>query len=153
MNREKLVSLYEQSNSLSDLSRQLNIPRSTLYYKFKRLNIPIKSAGYKSPRTVEIPKGEEHYNWKGGKYVTDGYALIYQPCHPKSKTRKGYIPEHRLVVEKHLGRYLTDDEIVHHINKDTQDNRIENLEILDRSEHIKLHKKEAHRDEKGKFMS
>lgn len=68
----------------------------------------------------------------------DGYVMIYEPDYPN--TRSGaYVTEHRLVMEKHLGRYLTKDEIVHHINGDKQDNRIENLKIMTNSEHIKLH--------------
>lgn len=80
---------------------------------------------------------EQHPCWKGGRYVENGYTLIYDPEHPSNKS--GYVFEHRLVVEKHIHRQLTSEEIVHHKNKHRSDNRIENLQIMTRSEHSKHH--------------
>lgn len=73
--------------------------------------------------------------WKGGKYTDkDGYIRILQPGHPAA-TQIGYVLEHRLVMERKIGRFLRSTEVVHHINGIRNDNRIENLELMGKSEH------------------
>lgn len=58
----------------------------------------------------------------------------------RRKVKGRSIDEHRLVMETHIGRRLTHGEVVHHINHDKLDNRIENLQLMSVSEHCKLHK-------------
>ena len=75
--------------------------------------------------------GSKHHQWKGGRYTNkDGYVFIYSPDHP-NKTKMGYVLEHRLVMEKKIGRYLLKTEVVHHMNHKPSDNRIENLMLIE----------------------
>lgn len=83
------------------------------------------------PKGVYIHKhliGKRSNNWRGGKSKKEGYVLIWNPKHPHSKN--GYVFEHRLVMEKHLGRYLSPTEVVHHVNEILDDNRLENLKLF-----------------------
>jgi len=69
---------------------------------------------------------------------TNGYVLVRCPEHPKAKPN-GYVYEHRLAMECHLGRLLCTHECVHHVNGSPDDNRVENLSLTSSSEHAKTH--------------
>ena len=93
-------------------------------------------------------KGEKCYAWKGGKIIHNGYVMVLNRAHPHARLGGKYVREHRLIMEKYLGRYLTPEERVHHKGikypidsiKNKQDNRIKNLELFaNHSEHNKFH--------------
>lgn len=80
--------------------------------------------------------GEQNRRWKGGRkvarngiflFVTSGHPF-FEMSHKDGKNRS--IAEHRLVMAQHLGRCLKPWEVVHHINRNNLDNRLENLLLL-----------------------
>lgn len=86
-------------------------------------------------------KGSNHSSWKGGRYIdAHGYVMVH--CHnPEAKSKwEHYKKEHVLVMENVVGRQLTKQEVVHHIDGNKQNNRSENLALLD----CHQHHREAH---------
>jgi hypothetical protein len=98
------------SNSIALRGRKLSIEH--------KKNLSIARMGKSFPRL------------NGGKMRhSKGYVFILNHDHPFSNSR-GYVQEHRLVIEKQIGRYLHRWEVVHHINKIRDDNRYENLMVF-----------------------
>lgn len=71
------------------------------------------------------------------------YAVVKN--HPNA-TKHGYVLYHRIVMENYLGRLLTDNEVVHHLDGDRHNNNIENLELMDRKKHSSMHMIEKYSD-------
>lgn len=72
---------------------------------------------------------------KKGDYL---YAVV--KGHPMA-TKNNYVLLHRALVENHLGRYLTREEVVHHKDGNKKNNSIDNLQVMSAKSHGLLHKK------------
>lgn len=107
----------------------LNRTQSSILHKACVLGIANRRGGDRKPR----------------EYLYDGYKCV--------STTEGRYFVHRKVMEEKLGRPLTENEIVHHINGNKLDNRPENLVLTTRSEHQSVHHNNRKRDCKGKFTS
>ena len=91
-------------------------------------------------RFSEMRKGSKHPNWKGGITKSREYIVIHSPNHPFCNKAK-YVYEHRLIMEKKLGRYLRPEEVVHHIDRNPMNNHPDNLQLFaNQREHSKLSK-------------
>ncbi len=95
-------------------------------------------------KLVPLRKGSK------GSYKENGYVLQKTINHPFANKR-GYVMEHRLIMENHLGRYLIPrKEVIHHINEIRDDNRLENLKLSNPKDHAKGHIGE--RNKNGSFI-
>ena len=92
------------------------------------------------------PRGKLSHNLKGG-IIQDGegYLLFMIPKGYRfscMKNNKGQVRLHRLIMAEYLQRPLRDEEVVHHINGNITDNRIENLKLFkNNGKHTSLHHK------------
>lgn len=77
-------------------------------------------------------------NRKHNLYMENGYLIKFKNGYNK----KGNAKLHRLIMEEHLGRKLTSNEIVHHIDGNKLNNDITNLKVMTRGEHSRLHRKQ-----------
>lgn len=104
----------------------------------------IQRPEWREPPTGSHPmarrtEGPLNAAWKGGRTVDkNGYVLLWMPGHPEAN-RHGQVREHRIVMARKLGRPLTREEVVDHINRDTGDNRPENLRLFpNNGEHLRV---------------
>lgn len=164
----------EEELSMKEIAKRLDVAVGTVFNYLGKYGIKGRRHLTESARKAisERKKGKPGY-WKGkhfpeeikrkisesrkGKYIihskygghikkrTDGYNMVYIPSHPHA-SKEGYVMEHILVMEEALGRYIREDEEVHHINHIRDDNRPENLQVMTKKEHASYHLKERHRN-------
>jgi transposase len=130
--KEILHKMYEERGlSGFEISKTFGLSVYTIYRLLKQYEIQVRN-----PKD-RAKCGIDHPNWNGGRYIDHyGYVVI--------TTKDGRKKEHRVIIENHLGRKLETWEHVHHINEIKHDNRIENLQVMNVSDHMK------HGHQKGK---
>lgn len=86
-----------------------------------------------------LPKAALSPYTGGHTVIYNGYVYELCPHHPRA-TMWGYVPQHRLVVERSLGRLLLSSEQVHHKDLNPLNNELDNLQVLSRKEHMAIHR-------------
>ena len=91
--------------------------------------------------------GSNHPKWKGGSIKKNGRIALHLPTSSMAM-KDGYVYRYRKIMSDHIGRDLKHDEIVHHVNGDGSDDRIQNLRMMKSSEHARLHATQSKRKPK-----
>lgn len=104
-----------------------------------------RSCSSKATRTPPVMRGSENPSWKGGiTKGSKGYWYVHRPNHPRAHA-SGYVKRATVVMEEVLGRFLGSDEVVHHKDKNRENDAPENLECMTISEHHRHHMMERPR--------
>ncbi|MCR4307676.1 MAG: HNH endonuclease [Candidatus Berkelbacteria bacterium] len=156
LTKSTLKTKYVQTNkSVLQVAKELGVSHKVVRRYLKKYGFKIRSISevmtgrklspahrekvIKTLSSYGDQTGEKNHRWKGGRTTSGGgYIWIKKLDHP-NKNAQGYVPEHRLIIEKEIGRYLLPDEHIHHINENKQDNRLENLRIVSPQEHAAIH--------------
>jgi len=118
-----------QGDTQERVAQALGVQRSTIGDWCRRFGWPTQRTG---PRS-----GPKHTGWKGGRRLLGRYWHCYRPAHPHANKQR-CVAEHRLVMEETLGRYLLRSEVVHHIDRNPQNNAPENLMVFSTNgEHLR----------------
>ncbi len=137
---------HEAGDSLSEIGSRIGLSVVAVKNRIRRAGgsmrdrkqaVSLRAAKGTSSRNRS--SGSEHYNWHGGRLNRGGYVYLLRPGHPRAVMR-GYVPEHILVVEASIGRPLEPGGVVHHVNGIRNDNRPDNLQVMTRAEHVRIHK-------------
>lgn len=125
---EQMKEWYEAGESLKDIGVRLGRDFRLVHRALRKHGVAMRSRGCRS-------YGADNPAWKGGRRVDkQGYLLTWVPEHPFANNA-GCVREHRLVAERVLGRYLTRDEVVHHIDDDPANNDPANLIVYPTNGH------------------
>jgi hypothetical protein len=127
---EAAIARYVAGCTIAEIDA-LGVPQTTLLRHLRKRNIPVRAPG-------------RSYGPRSRLYVDkrSGYIRCYAPDHPHLGGRAHVLLEHVRLMELEIGRRLHPDEVVHHRDRNRQNNDMSNLQLMTRAGHTRLHRLE-----------
>lgn len=142
VNISKVKYLYQiQEMSMNEIADIMNTTRQTLAKKMEEHGID-RRKNIDAMRLKNEQSGRDHGpNWKGGSWYSKSADTwwTYVKHHPKRR-HNGAVPTHILVAEERIGRHLDSNEVVHHLDENRSNNSNENLCVMSKSCHMRVHR-------------
>jgi len=131
----RIIAYCDGKRTYQEIADLSGLHRNTVYRLVKLHNLP------KLPAHTPDGKytGAKNPGYRGGRhFLPNGYVMVLAPFDHPYRPKTGYIPEHRLVMEKKIGRYLLPTEVVDHIDGLRLHNAPENLRLYSKNgDHLK----------------
>ena len=134
IDKEPLQRMYvDEDMTTKQIAKKLGCSDVTVGERLKEYGIPRRTPSDRNKHRMRhnkewFAKVKKGLNFKG-EAMNGGYRLIYSPEHPLA-TKTKYVLEHRLIMERMLGRYLKQEEEVHHIDFNPSNNEEDNLYLF-----------------------
>ena len=166
-----MVSAYNSGMTVTQVANQYGISTGKAYYLLRDAGCVFRpkgaGKGFVMPMEARLKIAEAqrgrvrtaserkriseakkcNYNGLNGyghtKAHNQGYVRVYVPEHPRA-SKDGYAMLHTVLMERKIGRCLSADEVVHHINHVKDDNRLSNLKLMKTREHQAMHMRQRH---------
>jgi len=141
--KEQFKALVKDCYTVQELADKLEIPFGSARLWMEHHSVSMSS--------LKPYRASVHHAWKGGtfmhkgrRYISCDIAKDYKEFNPDFNPGRRYVMEHRLQAEMSLlDQPIPDGFVVHHLDEDVDNNEVENLTILTRSQHGYIHQNMA----------